>query len=56
MDNVDVVEETPTGSRRRERGGGRDGRRASQGGQPPHRSAPYILRNIPTYDIWAKKA
>ncbi|PHR25521.1 MAG: trimethylamine methyltransferase [Hoeflea sp.] len=38
-------------ARRRERSGGRDGRRSGQTAAPPHRAAPYIIRNIPTYDI-----
>jgi trimethylamine--corrinoid protein Co-methyltransferase len=51
MDAVDTIEPVAAGGRRRERGGGRGGRRAGHGSQPPHRAAPYILRNIPTYDV-----
>ncbi|MBV6650793.1 MAG: trimethylamine methyltransferase family protein, partial [Hoeflea sp.] len=56
MDTADIAE--PRGSRgqRRERAGGRDGRRAGQGAQPLHHKAPYIIRNIPTYDIMGEES
>ena len=51
MDAADIIDPTAAAPRRRERAGGRDGRRSGQGSVPPHRAAPYIIRNIPTYDI-----
>ncbi|MEQ8481037.1 MAG: trimethylamine methyltransferase family protein [Hoeflea sp.] len=54
MESVDVIAEAPVARRRRERGGGRDGRRAGQGVGLPHRAAPYIVRNIPTFDVLAE--
>jgi len=51
MDTADFAEPKVSQGRKRERAGGRDGRRAGQGAEPPHRAAPYIIRNIPTYDI-----
>jgi trimethylamine--corrinoid protein Co-methyltransferase len=57
MDTADIME-TPRGSRaqRRERAGGREGRRAGQGAQPLHHKVPYIIRNIPTYDIMGEES
>ncbi|KGF68239.1 trimethylamine methyltransferase [Hoeflea sp. BAL378] len=51
MDTADIIDPAAAAPRRRERAGGRDGRRSGQGATPPHRAAPYIIRNIPTYDI-----
>ncbi|MBU4529104.1 MAG: trimethylamine methyltransferase family protein [Hoeflea sp.] len=51
MDAADIIDPTAAAPRRRERSGGRDGRRSGQGSVPPHRAAPYIIRNIPSYDI-----
>ncbi|MDP3523810.1 MAG: trimethylamine methyltransferase family protein [Hoeflea sp.] len=51
MDVADIIDPAAAAPRRRERAGGRDGRRSGQGATPPHRTAPYIIRNIPTYDI-----
>lgn len=60
MQVVEIAEPkaTPTTSngRRRERAGGRDGRRSGQSEVPPHRAAPYIIRNIPTYDILGEES
>ncbi|WP_417423868.1 trimethylamine methyltransferase family protein [Hoeflea sp.] len=55
MDQADTVEQGLSRTRKRERGGGRDGRRAGQGTTPPHRTAPYIIRNIPTYDVMGEE-
>ena len=43
------------GSTRRERGG-RGARRERGSGQLPHRAVPYIVRNIPTYDILGEES
>lgn len=52
MDAAEIVQSLASGGRRRERGGGRDGRRAAgRGERPPHLAAPFIVRNIPTYDV-----
>ena len=52
MDTAETVEPKASQGRRRERTGGRDGRRSSSlDAAPPHLSVPFIIRNIPTYDI-----
>ncbi|MBC7280150.1 trimethylamine methyltransferase family protein [Hoeflea sp.] len=51
MDAADIIDPSAAAPRKRERAGGRDGRRSGQGSALPHRAAPYIIRNIPTYDI-----
>lgn len=51
MQAADIAKPKMQQTRRRERAGGRDGRRSGQSVPPPHRAAPYIVRNIPTYDI-----
>jgi trimethylamine--corrinoid protein Co-methyltransferase len=51
MGDSELMEPVPAIVRRRERSGGRDGRRAVQGVGLPHRAAPHIQRNIPTLDI-----
>ncbi|MDF1606762.1 trimethylamine methyltransferase family protein [Hoeflea sp. YIM 152468] len=56
METVETIEAKASPGRRRERAGGRDGRRAGHGTAPPHRKAPYILRNIPTYDILGEES
>lgn len=56
MDAVDLVAEAPPGARKRERGGGRDGRRAGQGNRPLNRTTPYIMRNIPPYDVLGEES
>ena len=56
MEAVEIPEPTISQARRRERAGGRDGRRTGQSAAPPHRATPYIIRNIPTYDILGEES
>jgi trimethylamine---corrinoid protein Co-methyltransferase len=56
MEAVETPEPKTSQSRRRERTGGRDGRRTGQSAAPPHRATPYIIRNIPTYDILGEES
>jgi trimethylamine--corrinoid protein Co-methyltransferase len=56
MDTADIMEPKGSRAQRRERAGGREGRRAGQGAQPLHHKVPYIIRNIPTYDIMGEES
>ncbi|WP_339758380.1 trimethylamine methyltransferase family protein [uncultured Hoeflea sp.] len=56
MEAVETPAPKTSQARRRERTGGRDGRRTGQSAAPPHRATPYIIRNIPTYDILGEES
>jgi trimethylamine--corrinoid protein Co-methyltransferase len=56
MDAVDVIAEAPTVGASANGAAGATDAGPGQGNRPPHRTAPYILRNIPTYDVLGEES